>query len=108
MATRWNRTPDQTESLVRELHEKAEQRIAELLGSPDWSAWLKWSAAFWQYSFTNQVLIYCQCPDATHVAGFHKWIELGRHVRKGEKAIRIFAPITVKRDSGTAGEDERV
>ena len=35
----------------------------------------------------------CQCPEATHVAGFRAWKRLGRHVRKGERGIRIMAPI---------------
>ena len=28
-----------------------------------------------------------------HVAGFDTWHKLGRHVRKGEKGIAIFAPV---------------
>jgi hypothetical protein len=38
-------------------------------------------------------------PDATFVAGFKAWLELGYCVRKGEHAIRIFAPMTVNHDS---------
>ncbi len=38
-----------------------------------------------------------QRPNATHVAGFRAWLDLGRHVRKGEKGIAIFAPIIRKR-----------
>ncbi len=41
------------------------------------------------------MLISMQCPDATQVAGFRRWQELGRQVRKGEKAIRILAPMVV-------------
>jgi antirestriction protein ArdC len=37
-----------------------------------------------------------QKPEATHVAGFHKWRQLGRNVRKGEKGIMVFAPHTYK------------
>ena len=37
-----------------------------------------------------------QCPEATQVAGFRAWQELGRHVRKGERSIRILAPMSVK------------
>jgi len=36
-----------------------------------------------------------QCPEATQVAGSRKWQELGRQVRKGEKSIRILAPMSV-------------
>ena len=43
-----------------------------------------------------------------HVAGFHAWIKLGRAVRKGEQAIRILAPVTVKPRDGEDGEERRV
>jgi hypothetical protein len=49
---------------------------------------------FRRYSFANQILIVSQCPHATRVAGFKKWLELDRCVRKGERSLRIFAPIT--------------
>ncbi|MBA3718567.1 MAG: hypothetical protein H0W87_10125, partial [Actinobacteria bacterium] len=41
----------------------------------------------------NTLLIAVQCPHATHIAGFRRWLELGRCVRKGEKGIRILAPV---------------
>jgi antirestriction protein ArdC len=52
--------------------------------------------------------IAAQRPDATRVAGFHAWLRLGRHVRKGEHGIAILAPVVprlrvVDGDSG----DER-
>jgi antirestriction protein ArdC len=48
---------------------------------------------FHNYSFGNCILIAIQRPDATHVAGFHRWKQLGRFVKKGEKGIVILAPI---------------
>lgn len=42
-----------------------------------------------------------QRPDATRVAGYRKWQQLGRQIRKGEKGIYILAPI-----SRTVAEDE--
>jgi antirestriction protein ArdC len=53
---------------------------------------------FHRYSFGNVMLILTQRENATHVAGFHKWRELGRHVRKGEKGIAIFAPCRYRRN----------
>lgn len=65
---------------------------------------------FHQYSFGNCMLIAIQRPDATHVAGFHRWKELDRFVRKGEKGIMILAPIVRRRkaddNSDDAGDDE--
>ena len=48
---------------------------------------------FHDYSIGNQILIMIQKPDATHVAGFNTWKDLGRWVKKGEKGIAILAPI---------------
>ena len=38
-------------------------------------------------------MIACQRPEATRVAGYNAWQKLKRQVRKGEKGIRILAPI---------------
>ena len=53
-------------------------------------------AKFHSYSFGNVMAIARQKPTATQVAGFHKWLELRRYVRKGEKGIAILAPLIIK------------
>lgn len=68
---------------------------------------------FRRYSWSNVLLIYTQFPQATHVGGYHFWLKLGRHVRKGEKGIAILAPMVGrKRQSGDeeleANEQTRV
>ena len=54
--------------------------------------YLRTSAAFWDYSWHNQMLIWRQKPDASFVGGFNTWHKCGRFVRKGEKGISILAP----------------
>ena len=68
--------------------------IAQLTSSDAWHAWLHVQARFHQYSFSNTVLLLAQNPAATRVAGFHTWRRLGRHVRRGQSALWILAPIT--------------
>ncbi|MGL4980764.1 MAG: ArdC family protein [Fusobacteriaceae bacterium] len=51
---------------------------------------------FYQYSINNTLLIYDQKPNATFVAGFHKWQELGYRIKKGEKGIFILVPLIRK------------
>jgi antirestriction protein ArdC len=58
--------------------------------------YLRTSAAFWDYSWHNQMLIWRQKPDASFVAGFNNWLKLGRYMRKGEKGIAILAPMFFK------------
>jgi len=55
-------------------------------------------ARFYQYSLNNQALIAYFCPHATQVAGFKKWNEFNRYVRKGEHGIPILAPCVYKVD----------
>ena len=57
------------------------------------TAYLNAMSRFHRYSLGNVMEIARQRPDATRVAGFWKWKELGRSVKKGEKGIRILAPI---------------
>ncbi len=57
------------------------------------TAYLNAMSRFHNYSLGNILEIARQRPDATRVAGFWKWKELGRSVKKGEKGIRILAPI---------------
>jgi antirestriction protein ArdC len=82
--------------------ERAERRAAEreqmreaveaLRTSEGWQRWLTVRRHFHAYSFHNQLMIAMQRPEATRVAGFRKWLEIGYAVQKGEKAIRIWAP----------------
>jgi hypothetical protein len=47
-----------------------------------------------------------QKPDATRVAGLYAWNQLGRKVKKGERGIRILAPIVgVRRKPEEAEKD---
>jgi hypothetical protein len=59
--------------------------------------YLQTLARFHRYSFGNVLLIACQRPDATNVAGFHTWKKLCRTVKKGEKGIAILAPLVRRR-----------
>jgi len=68
-----------------------------LLTSDGWRQWAETRATFHDYSLNNCMLIAMQCPEATHVAGFKAWNQLGRQVRKGEHSIKIMAPMVVKR-----------
>ena len=70
--------------------------------------YLKASAAFWDYSWHNQMLIWKQKPDASFVGGFNTWLKCGRFVRKGEKGIAILAPMFFKDKSANGDETKRL
>lgn len=78
--------------------------VSQLMNSETYISALKFRQKFHSYSMRNVWLIYTQCPTATHVAGYHKWLELGRHVRKGETGISILAPLTRKTKDEEGGD----
>ena len=68
-------------------------------------AYLTAMGRFHSYSFGNILEIARQKPDATRVAGLYAWNQLGRKVRKGQKGIRILAPmIGTKRKNNSEAE----
>ncbi|WP_164683766.1 PBECR4 domain-containing protein [Streptococcus hyointestinalis] len=74
--------------------------IKEYLNSDRYKDYLTKMSQLNNYSSRNLRLILGQNPEATFVASFKQWKEtFGRHVKKGEKSIRIFAPMTkLKKD----------
>jgi antirestriction protein ArdC len=80
-----------------ELLRRLGAQVEQLTTSDEWLRWLDVASRLHDYSFGNQMLIMCQRPDATRIAGYRAWQQMGRQVRKGEKGIKIFAPMVVKR-----------
>jgi hypothetical protein len=70
--------------------------IEKLHDSTGWQSMLRSAAHFHNYSMHNRILIWVQNREATRVNGFVKWQKLNRQVRKGEKGLKILAPIMVK------------
>ena len=94
----------QPETRTDEMHSTIEQWIDELVAgvddaqaSAEFRAWLDVQSRFHDYSYRNTLLIKRQCPEATRVAGYRTWQdEFNRHVKEGERAIWIWAPIITK------------
>ena len=84
------------DELIAALEQGKSERLLE---------YLAFQARFHQYSFCNCLLIAMQKPEATHVAGFHRWRELGRFVKKGERGIMILAPLVRRRQSSETDYD---
>ncbi len=65
--------------------------------STEMTRYLKTMALFHTYSTSNQFLILAQRPEATQVAGFQTWKRLHRSIKRGEKAVRVLAPVCTKK-----------
>lgn len=81
---------DDRNERIRAMQQHIAEQVAILHDSGQWRRALRYMARFHSYSLNNILLIMLQRPDATLLAGYRQWGERGRHVRKGEKAIRIF------------------
>src|ERR671933_256090 len=82
----------QRDERMSSLMQQLEAGVQAIQTSADFTRYLKIAATFHQYSPNNVLLILAQKPEATRVAGYKTWQALGRQVKKGEKAIYIFAP----------------
>ena len=83
---------------IKEITDKLEQGLKELFESERYKSYLTTMSKFHNYSFNNTLLIASQKPDATLVAGFDSWKKnFDRHVKRGEKGIKIIAPMAYKK-----------
>jgi hypothetical protein len=119
MARRFNRKPltDAERDARRQAdRERLEQAARALLTSDGWQRWIKIRATngLARYSLNNQLIINMACADRgitpTYVAGFRAFLQLNRVVRKGQAAIKILAPVAVKKrdDDGEQTGEKRV
>ena len=85
-------TERQTDIQFRQLLEEAVSKPGTLM---------KAYSLFWNYSLGNQILALVQANQRDialgPIASFNRWKELGRYVKRGEKAIELCMPITMKR-----------
>ena len=83
---------------MNECMKMLEKGVRDVMEGDAYKQYLTFSSRFHQYSYNNCMLIWTQCPKATYVAGFNKWKQLGRNVKKNEKGIRILIPMFRKNE----------
>lgn len=66
----------------------------------------EFASKFWQYSFSNQMLIFFQSEGkAIYVKGKKQWQEMGRRVKEDANPIAILAPATANSKVDSKGLD---
>jgi N-terminal domain of anti-restriction factor ArdC len=110
MANRSSRKPlseaERAERRQRD-RERLHQTAEQLLSSEGWQRWVRVrsQAGLARLSVSNQLLVALARPEATFVAGFKAWLQMGFAVRKGERAIAIIAPLPIKDRDRVTGEE---
>lgn len=87
-------------------YQKLIEGINDVIDSGKYKDFLKSMKRFHHYSFGNRLLIYSQAPDATRVAGYNTWKELGRGVKSNPNKIFIMCPIFHKVKKQKDNSDE--
>lgn len=87
---------EKKKSEMDEMIQRIDEGVKAVFESEHYKEYLKFASKFTDYSARNTMLINMQKPDATLVAAFGKWKQLGRHINKGETGIAIFAPTPYK------------
>lgn len=77
-------------------YQKLVEGIENIVNTGKYEEFLRSMKKFHNYSFRNRLLIFFQNPDATKVAGYCTWKELGRGVKSNPKKIFILKPIPYK------------
>lgn len=89
----------------KELLKQLEKDLKRFSENPD-EMYRKWSVIrnqFYNYSLRNLMiannqLLAMEKGEVEQLASYNKWKKLGRQVRKGEKGLKILAPILVSND----------
>jgi hypothetical protein len=109
-------TQTSREARLKQVQNDLESAVTALVTGDDWKRALVFAAQFRSRSFNNTLLI-CAAhaaayeagqvpgPVPTYVAGFHQWLSLGRHVKKGQHGYPILAPVTARFASFTPANE---
>jgi uncharacterized membrane protein (UPF0127 family)/antirestriction protein ArdC len=98
--------PEVKERKIDDILKKLKAGVNDIQESENFKQFLLTMSKFYEYSIGNLILIMIQKPEATRVAGFKTWKDLGRWVRKGEKGIAILAPCFPPKPVKTEPEEE--
>lgn len=91
-------TPEERARRMTEARERLEAAVDRLKTADGWRAMIEARRRLRRYSLRNLLMIVSQRPDATDVRALREWNRAGRKVRKGERAVRIWAPSVRRAD----------
>ena len=104
---KWNELTEEEKQAKRDarkeqlnaLESEMKKGIESILNSDNYKHYLSVMNSFHAYSINNTLLIYAQCQKLgftpTYIKGFQSWKKLNRFVKKGAKAIKIYAPVHI-------------
>ena len=88
------KTSEEKKAELERLAKQIQEKVNEFTENPKLiKDFLLFKRQFYNYSTNNNFLIYSQKPNALGVGSYKFWEKQGYQVKKGEKAIMLFAPV---------------
>lgn len=87
-----------TKEEMNELTNRIDEGLVKFIKEGKYKAVLMSIGNLSNYSLNNQLYILMQDKNAKTIYGIKKWNTLGRRIKEGEKALKIFAPIIKRID----------
>ena len=78
-------------SKLQDIRDLAQEHAVSVSGSPrDWMDYMDTASRLYRYSFSDQLLIHVQHPEATACAEYDLWNDrMNRYVKRGSKGIAL-------------------
>lgn len=86
-------TPEQRQERLNAAHDTLMEQVETLTTDEGWRAMLNARTWLHRYSLGNLLMIMAQNAHASDVRPMKEWNKVGRRVRRGERGLRIFAPL---------------
>lgn len=67
------KSPEERRAEAEALQATIAEQVQALRESETWERFLRFAQSFHRYSLGNLLLIFAQCPQTTHVAGYRTW-----------------------------------
>ena len=106
--TRVTYPPEERKARLDQASDKLTQAVESIVTGEDWQRYLDFAAQLHSYSARNVFMLMEQAEargwdGLGHVAGFKAWLNMDRHVRKGETSLKVLAPCRykIRDDDGT-------
>ena len=103
---------DISKQKTQETLELLNEAVRDMFTSERYLQYLNFMSSMHQYSVRNLILCFFQRPEVSCLGSFGFWKKNNFHIKKGERGLRIFAPVkctgyrTITKDNGEDDTEE--
>lgn len=103
-------SPEERAARLESARAELTSAVEAIASGDQWQAFLRFAGRLHQYSASNRFWLFQQAmmrgwSELGQVAGYRTWLTFGRHVRKGERGLKVLAPCRYKLIEEKTGEE---